>query len=266
MSLPPLFPREMWQLINSFIYNPDDNNPNTYLNEEAVKNAQATINLSMSCKALYNACLNEARVTALKDLKINNLKKCLYEGNQQAKDDFLINTPEELVQSFKTKGLDNNIAKLPVLDLKNRMGGTGYIDFLKPKDLSHSIMQFTDRHNRRGIAMHIRVHEETSKYKDLEGVLVCFQRSRNNNSDWQVVVNAKNGDDLDHALQDYHNSFEHTGPFLIGCSTCYPPTLNWFTKIIPRILSGTDPIFELAVPSNEKDSWLSFFNPFKYFG
>jgi hypothetical protein len=41
-------------------------------------------------------------------------------------------------------GGDQYIQALPILDLTNRMGGTDYIDFITPQDMSASVMRGID--------------------------------------------------------------------------------------------------------------------------
>jgi hypothetical protein len=64
--------------------------------------------------------------------------------------------------------------QLPVLDLGGRQGNTEYIDFIKTSDMSAPVMRYTDRFNRRGIALHLRC--TYGEWNDLEVVLAPFQR------------------------------------------------------------------------------------------
>ncbi len=244
-------PTEMWKYLSSCI-RPQTDEKASYLNEDSMKGAKDVINLSNTCRDLY-IILEEERVTAVKDLKNNRLNNCIKKRFQQSQDDLSINSPEKLIEAFRS--FKNNIASLPVLDLKGR-GHAGYIDFIEPQDMSHSIMQFKDKLNRRGIAMHLRVHEAGSEYLNSEDVLVCFQRDGANNSNWATYLPSI----LNSAYNKYHDKFEHTGPYLTACNICKISTHPLFlNKIVPRILAGTDPLFKLADSSNKKTSWISFF-------
>jgi len=83
--------------------------------------------------------------------------------------------------------------------------------------------------------------------KNSEEVLVVFQRNTNpiTKDDWRIASPYN----LQPALEEYHDNFEHTGQPYLTCNTC-PNKLTWLTEIIPRILSGTDPVFELVTDSN----------------
>lgn len=61
--------------------------------------------------------------------------------------------------------------QLPVLDIGNREGSTGYIDFLRPADLTAPIMRGTDRYGRPFISM--KLHERATGG---EAVITIFQR------------------------------------------------------------------------------------------
>jgi hypothetical protein len=61
--------------------------------------------------------------------------------------------PPEMVRVFRNSRTP--ISQLPVLDLGDRMGGTFYIDFIQPADMTHSVMRFRDQHGRPGIALKI---------------------------------------------------------------------------------------------------------------
>jgi hypothetical protein len=64
-----------------------------------------------------------------------------------------------------------NFQKCPVLDLGDRMGPTGYIDFLKPTDLSAPVMKGVDKFQRPFIALKLR-----DKDTEETEVLTLFQR------------------------------------------------------------------------------------------
>lgn len=65
--------------------------------------------------------------------------------------------PLGMVRAFRNSRTP--ISQLPVLDLGNRMGGAGYIDFIQPADMTQSVMRFRDRFGRPGIALKIHASQ-----------------------------------------------------------------------------------------------------------
>ena len=51
------------------------------------------------------------------------------------------------------------VTDLPVLDIGDKKGHTGYIDFIQVKDMSHSAMQGIDAYGRFFIALKYSDHE-----------------------------------------------------------------------------------------------------------
>ncbi len=272
MSFPTeRIPPDIWNQICSFIYSRVDNKfkhlkqleEDRYaLTEETKQGAISIINLSMSCSGLYNVLEGE-RITALDDLRyIQRLNNFLRERFEKSQADFSRNFPGDLVSVFRMRRIENNITSLPVLDLKGR--NYDYIDFLIPRDMSHPIMRF-ESVRRKGIAMHLRVHQEGSKYSNQEGVLVMFQRYTPE-EDW-----VDTGDWIDNRAwvvssprvlttayrELFHNKSGHQG-LSLNCETCTHSRDPIFSEILPRILSGTDPVLELAKPYRVT-LWLRFF-------
>ena len=67
------------------------------------------------------------------------------------------------------------VTDLPVLDIGDKKGHTGYIDFIQVKDMSHSAMQGIDAYGRFFIALKYSDHET-------QRVGTFFQRYSNENS------------------------------------------------------------------------------------
>ena len=65
--------------------------------------------------------------------------------------------------------------KLPILDLKNRVGYTDYIDFIEVKDMPYSIMKGSDIYNRPFVAFKVKTFDTHTNETD-EIVGTFFQR------------------------------------------------------------------------------------------
>jgi hypothetical protein len=57
---------------------------------------------------------------------------------------------------------------LPVLDLGDCMGKTGYIDFIQPEEMNRSVMQFRDRYRRSGVALKIQVSPTVRRQREIQ--------------------------------------------------------------------------------------------------
>jgi hypothetical protein len=70
------------------------------------------------------------------------------------------------------------IDNLPILDLKNKIGHTGYIDFITSNDMSHNIMKGIDYYKRPFIAFKFKVTNKNDSDDDQSGYAVgtFFQR------------------------------------------------------------------------------------------
>lgn len=95
-----------------------------------------------------NAALEEIRQEASTRLhqraNLQNVHREIQELNEY---------PPEMVRVFRNSRFP--ILQLPVLALGDRMGGAGYIDFIQPADMTHSVMRFRDQYGRPGIALKI---------------------------------------------------------------------------------------------------------------
>lgn len=79
----------------------------------------------------------------------------------------------------KLKWILKNWDEIPVLDIGERVGGTGYIDFLNHDDMSSPIMRGEDMYGRPFVAFRLRVKRDlksgTATYNIVE---TLFQRYR----------------------------------------------------------------------------------------
>ena len=76
---------------------------------------------------------------------------------------------------------------LPVLDLKNRMGLTDYIDFLLPDDLSAPIMCGVDAYSRPFVAFKVQAQAQAQAVENREPYEIVgtfFQRFSDNMDAW----------------------------------------------------------------------------------
>jgi len=87
--------------------------------------------------------------------------------------------PDYIATVFSEANPSIDLGALPILDIGDRTGGTGYIDFLEAEDLSAPIMKGVDAHCRSFIA--IKVFDSSSNRQE---VLTLFQRRASANSSW----------------------------------------------------------------------------------
>jgi hypothetical protein len=80
--------------------------------------------------------------------------------------------------------LGDKIAELPILDIGNWVGHSGYIDFIEVKDMSHPIMKGRDCVGRPFIALKFKVTPHNTTIQPSEAVGTFFQRYTDNNRDW----------------------------------------------------------------------------------
>lgn len=68
---------------------------------------------------------------------------------------------------------------IPRLDLGDKTGMTGYIDFIKPTDMSNSLMRGTDAQGRKFLAIKVSIYDQDNKYlSDVVGTI--FERYSDN--------------------------------------------------------------------------------------
>ncbi len=98
-----------------------------------------------------------------------------------------VQAPDYLIELFGKSHED--FSKVPVLDLREKMGSTDYIDFLTPDDLSDA--EGVDKHRRSFITFVIQEKKNFEKSKlmkilfpDNLRVLTLFQRYTDQNGFW----------------------------------------------------------------------------------
>lgn len=79
-----------------------------------------------------------------------------------------MNTLRQLLQAEPFKSL-------PELDIGDRVGFTGYIDFIKPKDMEHPMMKGRDVHGRLFLAINVDCYSEKEELLG-SGVGTFFER------------------------------------------------------------------------------------------
>ncbi len=90
---------------------------------------------------------------------------------------------EEAFQAMKEAvGGSAAFDRLPVLDIGTRTGDTGYLDFLRPSDLSQSIMRGADRLGRPFIALKLRSNRPVDQGREF--VVTFFQRYTDDDGRW----------------------------------------------------------------------------------
>ena len=95
--------------------------------------------------------------------------------NNQNADDIIKAGNEKMWALFG--GIDE-YNKLPILDIGDRQGETGYIDFIKPKELSAPIMRGTDCSGREFFTMRAKINQNYFN-DDTARVQTFFQREKN---------------------------------------------------------------------------------------
>lgn len=86
--------------------------------------------------------------------------------------------PQEIVQAFRTTGM--RIYHLPRLKLGNIVGEADLIDSINLEQMTSSVMRFTDRTGRPGLALRIRANRWTVFRNSLEELREYYPRITNN--------------------------------------------------------------------------------------
>jgi len=156
--------------------------------------------------------------------------------------------PKELVQAFHAG--NTFFSRLPVLDLNGRIGTNGYIDFIEPQDMTHSVMRFTDSYQRPGIAIKIQARREIPPSRFLKPVpgntfvLALFRRYTHPDSIWTYAWG--NSDQrIETLYEQRHVENEHGGLLISECPTCPFVAKRIPRGVFPRLLNGEDPDFVL---------------------
>jgi hypothetical protein len=96
---------------------------------------------------------------------------------------------------------------LPILDLKNRMGHSDYIDFLQPEELTHPIMRGIDAYRRPFVAF--KVYVAGPKDKDnYEIVGTFFQRYSDDTDAWAFGTTFNGNQEIYHDSRVRLDSYE----------------------------------------------------------
>lgn len=149
-----------------------------------------------------------------------------------------------------------SLSQLPVLNLKGRIGETDYIDFLGKPDMISSLMQFTDKYGRKGLAFRLRgkvdVLATVGEYRNFSAMPIRELHT--------IRAVFQNGDQWLHADGEKwpeHFTFEliyraahapdHKAAKWADCEAC--PTLPFSTNQNIQwacdIINGTDPVWTL---------------------
>jgi hypothetical protein len=154
----------------------------------------------------------------------------------------IANYPRRFLDVFD----ENDIAfdKIPVLDLKGRMGGTDYIDFIDPEEFpdNTSMMLFKDQYGRVGIALKIKIRPTIFKKKDRESAkpfcekfrtLALFQRYTDNMEFWSFGW-GHSYCSFEHEVSEYYRKF-------FPNSSSSPFSLEYIHFLLNRLLHDNDP-------------------------
>ena len=121
---------------------------------------------------------------------------------------------------------------LPILDLKNRIGQTDYIDFLMPEELTHSIMRGVDAYQRPFVAFKVQVQIEDKEPSEIVGTF--FQRYSDNTDAWAFGTTFNGNHEIYHdsrvRVDDYENLEQRLKLLIAGLTinnTDYSSPLNY---------------------------------------
>jgi hypothetical protein len=224
------FPDEALAHVYSF-FQPDPSS------SSRVEDNKTIIAASRVCKAWHaNTYLSQERNLALK-----MTKQPIHQSEVNQEIFEISHYPEEIRKVFMQ--CNTPIHSLPKLDLGDETGSTGYIDFVKPADMSHPVMKFTDALGRPGIAFHLQKMDEDPMLR-IDGVVTVFRRHSESDSNTWVI-----GDRSQIRTRYFltHNS-EVPGHALLECPTC--PFLGGIPSplLIRNWLIGQDALCKLAEP------------------
>ena len=74
--------------------------------------------------------------------------------------------------------------ELPVLDLKDKIGSTDYIDFVKIEDMTHNIMKGVDFYRRKFVSIKYWITDTTEPINSYQAVGTFFQRYTDDPDTW----------------------------------------------------------------------------------
>jgi hypothetical protein len=223
-----LFPDEALAKVYNF-FQPDPSS------SSRIEDNKTIIAASRVCKTWHaNAYLSQERNLAL---KMTQQPIHQSQVNQEILE--ISHYPKEIRKVFKQ--CNTPIHSLPILDLGDETGSTGYIDFVKPADMSHPVMKFTDALGRPGIAFHLQKMDEDPLLR-IDGVVTVFRRySESDSKTW-----ASGGSRIRSEYFMSHN--EEPGHGFTQCPTCPYQGNIPSTTLMRNWLTGQDALCRLAEP------------------
>lgn len=79
-----------------------------------------------------------------------------------------------------------NVDDIPVLNIGERMGSTGYVDFIKSSEMTSSVMKGVDHAKRAFVSFDIQCDGKKEGYTGGRGVITCFQRYTDDLNKWCI--------------------------------------------------------------------------------
>jgi hypothetical protein len=130
---------------------------------------------------------------------------------------------EDIVAAF---GGSEAMQKIGTCDVGDRMGSTGYMDFLLPNDLNSSIVKGTDCFTRPFVSVRVRNKAENGKY-----VFTIFKRyTTPSSTQWSVGARK--------------TIIFEDNDFIFSGDTIHSNDCN-VLKFVKRLLENSDPEYEL---------------------
>lgn len=160
--------------------------------------------------------------------------------------------PGEIVEALRAHR-KVEIPNLPVIELGERMGGTGYIDFLTLADMppNADLAVFRDAYRRPGLALRIRSDDGT-----LDGVIAVFQRYTDDPSTWVYGLAEQANLDYHAICAAYNAIHEHDYRIPVACEKCPPFVLGagYARDMAQQFIAKKDLCFRLANDHVEDDA------------
>jgi len=89
--------------------------------------------------------------------------------------------PKEIINIF---GSIHNLSNIPILDIKEQMGSSDYIDFILKDTVTHKIMRGKDKYNRLFLCFRYKLNDINNRFSPEVFVETIFQRYTNNSELW----------------------------------------------------------------------------------
>jgi hypothetical protein len=103
----------------------------------------------------------------------------------KAQKEFTVNSSDDLM--VEVAGGKEAFEKLPTLDIGERMGSTGYIDFTSPLEMTAPVMRGTDKHGRMFIAIRTKNQHIGEFDKKPHHISILFRRYTNSDKSWSIA-------------------------------------------------------------------------------